>query len=80
MVAAYRLRWQIELAFKRLKSGLGIDALQARDSQLARFWLAAHLILGLLIDEAVAGAAARAPIAVATAKIPPRHTPGCRPR
>jgi len=49
----YRLRWQIELAFKRLKSGLGIDALPARDRELARSWLAAHLILGLIIDEAV---------------------------
>lgn len=50
----YRLRWQIELAFKRLKSGLGIDALPARDPELARSWIAAHLILGLIIDEAVA--------------------------
>ncbi len=53
VVATYRLRWQIELAFKRLKSGLGIGALPARDSQLARSWLAAHLIVGLLIDEVV---------------------------
>jgi len=45
------LRWQIELAFKRLKSG---RALQARDSQLASSWLAAHLVVGLVIDEAVA--------------------------
>jgi hypothetical protein len=52
-IATYRLRWQIELAFKRLKSGLGIDALPARDSQLARSWIAAYLIFGLLIDEAV---------------------------
>ena len=54
VAAPYRMRWQIELAFKRLKSGLGINALRARDNQLARSWLAAHLILGLLIDEAAA--------------------------
>ncbi|WP_342626974.1 hypothetical protein AAC691_11410 [Nguyenibacter vanlangensis] len=58
-----------------------------RTARLARSWLAAHLILGLLIDEAVAGSLAfspsvagatgRAPVAVAPAKIPPRHTP-CR--
>jgi hypothetical protein len=53
-IATYRLRWQIELAFKRLKSGLGVDALPARDCQLACSWLAAYLIFGLLIDEAVA--------------------------
>ncbi|CQR86964.1 transposase [Paracoccus aminovorans] len=60
-IATYRLRWQIELAFKRLKSGLGIDALPARDSQLARSWLAAYLIVGLLIDEAVADSLAFPP-------------------
>ncbi len=31
VLATYRLRWQVELAFKRLKSGLGIDRLLARD-------------------------------------------------
>lgn len=49
----YRLRWQIELAFKRLKSGLGIHRLPAKDPRLARTWLTAHLILALMIDEAV---------------------------
>ncbi len=49
----YRLRWQVELAFKRLKSGLGIHKLPAKDSRLARSWLMAHLIIALIIDEAV---------------------------
>ena len=61
VIATYRLRWQIDLAFKRIKSGLGIDALPARDSQLARSWLAAYLIFGLLIDEAVADSLAFPP-------------------
>ena len=52
VLAAYRLRWQVELAFKRLKSGLGIDRLQAHDERLARSWLLAHLILALLIEDA----------------------------
>lgn len=49
----YRMRWQVELAFKRLKSGLGIHKLPAKDPRLARTWLMAHLILTLMIDEAV---------------------------
>jgi hypothetical protein len=53
VLATYRLRWQIELAFKRLKSGMGIHKLPARGEQLARSWLMAHLILALMIDEAV---------------------------
>lgn len=53
ILATYRLRWQVELAFKRLKSGLGIDRLPAKGERLARSWLLAHLIVALLIDEAV---------------------------
>lgn len=56
----YRLRWQVELGLKRLKSGLGIDRLLARDERLARSWLLAHLILALLI-EGVAGEVLDAP-------------------
>ncbi len=53
VLETYRLRWQIELAFKRLKSGLGIHKLPAKDERLARSWLTAHLIVALMIDEAV---------------------------
>jgi hypothetical protein len=52
VLGAYRLRWQIELAFKRLKSGLGMDRVLARDPAMARSWLLAHLILALLIEDA----------------------------
>lgn len=50
VIALYRMRWQIELAFKRPKSLIGIDKLPARDPDLARAWLAAHLIVALLTD------------------------------
>jgi len=39
----YRLRWQIEIAFKRLKSLLHIDRLEAKDPDLIRTWLLAHI-------------------------------------
>ncbi len=49
--ALYRLRWQIELAFKRLKSLLRIDRLPAKDKDLARTWIFAHLIAALLVED-----------------------------
>jgi len=50
LTALYRLRWQIELAIKRLKSILRIDRLPAKDPALARAWLNAHLLLALMLD------------------------------
>jgi hypothetical protein len=51
ILAVYRLRWQIELAFKRLKSLLHIDRLPTWTERTSRSWLYAHLILALLCDD-----------------------------
>lgn len=51
VLAVYRLRWQIELAFKRLKSLLHIDKLRTRTEAGTRCWLYAHLIVALLCDD-----------------------------
>ena len=51
ILAVYRLRWQIELAFKRLKSLLHMDKLPTRTEQTSRSWLYAHLILALICDD-----------------------------
>ncbi len=51
VLAAYRLRWQIELAFKRLKSLLNIDDIRTRTDTGTRCWLYAHLIVALLHDD-----------------------------
>jgi len=50
----YRVRWQIELAFKRLKSILRLDRLPAKSPGLAQAWIAAHLLLALLIEDTAA--------------------------
>jgi hypothetical protein len=44
----YRLRWQIELAFKRLKSLLHLDTLPSRDGPTARSWLLSRLLAAAL--------------------------------
>lgn len=51
ILALYRLRWQIELAFKRLKSLLDLGALPAKDPDLARCWIYAKLIVALLLED-----------------------------
>ncbi len=47
----YRFRWQIELAFKRMKSLLHLDELPARDPPLARSFLYAKLLAALLLED-----------------------------
>jgi hypothetical protein len=51
ILAAYRLRWQIELAFNRLKSLRQIDQLPTRTERGSQSWLYAHLILAWLCDD-----------------------------
>jgi hypothetical protein len=48
--ALYRLRWQIEVAFKRLKSLMGLESFVAREPRLARAAVAAKLILAILAE------------------------------
>jgi hypothetical protein len=49
----YRLRWQIELFFKRCKSLLGLDELKA-GGRVAQAWLLGKMIIATLIDRALA--------------------------
>ena len=46
----YRARWRIELAFKRLKSLIGLSAPPSEDSETAKTWILAHLLMALLIE------------------------------
>jgi hypothetical protein len=51
ILAAYRLRWQIELVFKRLKGLLCFDHLRATDPQLAQVYLLTKVLIALLLGE-----------------------------
>lgn len=54
----YRVRWQIELTFKRLKSLLGMGRLHNKNQESAKAWLYGKLLTAALL-EALAVAASR---------------------
>src|SRR5271155_4118907 len=83
ILALYRFRWQIELAFKRFKSLAGLDMLPARKPELARAWIYARLIVAIIAEQ-IAGQVpdsppsgpdntARKPIALAAHEDSPGH-------
>jgi hypothetical protein len=61
VLALYRLRWQVELLFKRYKSLFHLDALRAHDPQLVQTYLLAKLLAALLLDGLVHGATTLVP-------------------
>lgn len=84
ILALYRFRWQIELAFKRFKSLVGLDQLPAKKPELARAWIYARLIVAIVAEQ-IAGQVPDSspcgprktgiePIALAPREDCPRHT------
>lgn len=71
VLAAYRLRWQVELAIKRWKSLLGLGAPPVRRPATATAWIYAMLIAALLIEDKVADTATQFPpgLPVAAARL-----------
>lgn len=53
VLALYRLRWRIELGFKRLKSVIGLKGPPATDERSARPHILAHLLIILLLEPLV---------------------------
>jgi len=49
----YRIRWQIELTFKRMKSIMGMGHLPKKDPQACRAWLHGKLLISLLIERII---------------------------
>lgn len=57
----YRVRWQVELAIKRLKSLLGFGHLPKHDARSARAWLYGKLLLALLAEKLIVRGQADSP-------------------
>lgn len=51
LLELYRFRWQIELAFKRLKSLLYLDDLPAKDDALGRSFIYSKLLAALILED-----------------------------
>ena len=47
----YRFRWQVELAFKRLKSLWDFGSVPVKDPELARTYIYAKLLMALLVED-----------------------------
>ena len=79
-----------ELAFKRMKSLAGLDALAAKKPELARAWIYARLIVFLIAEQSAGqvpdsspsapNKANGKPIALASHQIGPRQRPRSYPR
>lgn len=54
VLALYRHRWQVELAFKRMKSLLGLGHLKKKDPEGAKAWLQGKLLVACLIERLIA--------------------------
>lgn len=57
----YRCRWQVELAFKRLKSILGLGNLKKFDPEAARAWLHGKLLVAGLIQALISAGSSFSP-------------------
>lgn len=61
MADVYRVRWQIELAFKRLKSLINLDQLRAKDPELAKTYLLGKMLAAVLLETIAADCRAISP-------------------
>jgi IS4 transposase len=57
----YRFRWQIELAFKRMKRLLRLGRLPHKDPLVAKSWILAKLVISLLLETLYRNASAFSP-------------------
>jgi hypothetical protein len=53
-LAKVKLRWRIEIAFKHLKSGVGLAGPPGQDPRSAKEYILCHLLLALLTEPLIA--------------------------
>jgi hypothetical protein len=77
VLGVYRMRWQIELEFKRLKSLIELGHLKKHDAEAARSWLQGKLVVALLIARLIAHAERVSPwgYEISWFATPPRELP-----
>ena len=51
ILSCYRLRWQVELVFKRLKSLLELGSIPTKTEEAAETWINGKILLSLLIEK-----------------------------
>ena len=69
----YRLRWQVELHFKRLKSILHLDELRAQSADLVQAYLLCKLLAAFIVDELIRRTVERHPAWFLTQDRPPSY-------
>lgn len=51
ILSCYRLRWQVELVFKRLKSLLGLGSMPTKTKEAGEAWINGKMLLSLLTEK-----------------------------
>ena len=51
ILSCYRLRWQVELVFKRLKSLLGLGSIPTKTKEAGETWINGKALLSLLTEK-----------------------------
>ena len=67
----YRIRWQVELVFKRFKSLAQLGHLPKYDDESAKAWLYGKLLVALLVEKLIRHAVAISPWGYDLEAVPP---------
>jgi hypothetical protein len=70
VLECYRLRWQIELSFKRFKSLVQLGHIPKQDDQSSRAWLYGKLFVALLSQKLIRVGSAVSPWLVRRSRRP----------